>query len=167
MGRAILNGEGSEMKYIPLSKGKFAIVDDDDYAYLMQWKWYAQKGKGTFYAARHESFADGRRIVYMHRQMLNVPAHQETDHINHNGLDNRQCNLRLCSGSENQHNQLPQTNCESKYKGVFRNAANWQARITCDYKAIHLGTYGSEAQAAKAYDAKAKALYGEFAETNF
>ena len=149
---------------IPLSQGLFALVDGDDYEWLMQWKWHAHQGRKSFYAARNESGG----MVLMHRQILNAPIGMETDHIYHNGLDNRRDNIRLCTPSQNQANQNRRGGT-SVHKGVsWREGKNiWRAQIECNRKVLHIGSYHNELDAAKAYDKKAKELFGDFAYLNF
>ena len=155
------------MRYIKLSQGKCAIVDDDMYEYLNQWKWHAIKGKRTFYAVRNEKSGNGNGTILMHRIILDAPQGMETDHINHNGLDNRKVNLRICTHRENLQNQRPRRAGTSKYKGVSRNKGSWTARIVYHGVRIYLGTCKSELIAARTYDATAKELFGAFAYPNF
>jgi hypothetical protein len=152
-------------KLIPLSQGKFAIVDPRDYDQLSQYKWTAAKSPNTFYAVRS---VQGRQIR-MHRLITSAPKGLVVDHINHNGLDNRKSNLRLCTRSENARNQRPQTNCSSKYKGVcwHKNQKRWLARVYSNGVTYHLGSFKSEIKAAKAYDKKAGELFGQYAHLNF
>lgn len=157
----------SIMKQIPLTQGKFAIVDDEDYEWLMQWKWYAAKGTYTYYAAR----GFPKRIL-MHRQILGLIKGdgKESDHKDHNGLNNRKINLRSCTKSENQHNQnIIRKKTSSKYKGVcwHKSHQKWTAQIVINNKHFCLGLFNNETKAAKAYDKKAKKLFGEFVLTNF
>ena len=104
----------------------------------------------------------------MHRQILNVPEGLEIDHKNHNMLDNRKYNIRTCSKAENQHNRKTQKH-SSKYKGVswHKERRKWRTRICNNGKEFSLGLFDSEIEAAKAYDQKAKELFGEFAYLNF
>ena len=152
-------------KLIPLTQGQFAIVDPEDYDKLSQFKWTAAKSPNTFYAVRS---VRGRQIR-MHRLITNAPKGLVVDHINHNGLDNRKQNLRLCTRSENARNQRPQANCSSKYKGVcwHKNQKKWLARVHSNGVTYHLGSFKSQIAAAKAYDKKAKQLFGEYAHLNF
>lgn len=156
---------------IPLTQGKFAIVDCRDYAWLMQWKWYVVRGTVTWYAQRKQRHRGKQRAMWMHRLIAATPKELQTDHINHNGLDNRRGNLRPCTRSQNQHNRLNTKHKDgvaySKYKGVRRQDTKWQAMITVKGKAIRIGRFPSEIEAAKAYDQKAIELFGEFARPNF
>lgn len=157
---------GEVMKKIPLTQGKYAIVDDENYEWLSQWRWYAHKMSNSFYAERKQGGED----IFMHREILGLTKgdKRHTDHKNHNGLDNRLSNIRTCSIAQNQHNQKPRkvTSC---YKGVcwYKRKNKWNARIGKDHKNYHLGYYKTEEKAARAYDKKAKELFGEFACLNF
>ncbi len=158
------------MKKIPLTQGQAAIVDDEDYEWLMQWKWTIDKRNHTFYAIRRSSCKLGKRKIFMHREILGLTKGdgKQTDHKNHNGLDNRRINIRICTGSQNQHNQKKQKG-NSKYKGVCWNKykKKWQAQIEHNNQCFYLGSFLKEIDAAKAYDKKARKLNGEFACLNF
>lgn len=91
------------MKRVPLTQGKYALVDNEDFERLNQWKWfYAETYSGySGYATRKVKIEDKYRNVYMHRYILNCPKSLQVDHINGNTLDNRKKNIRLCNRSEN------------------------------------------------------------------
>jgi len=154
-----------EPRLIPLTRQKFAIVDAKDYYYLSQFQWYALHGKRTFYACRRKN----GKTIKMHRLITNAPSHLVVDHIDHNGLNNRRSNLRLCTAAQNTRNAAPSTGATSKYKGVhwYRDAKKWVAEIYLNRKKYHLGYFTDEIEAAKAYDKKAKVLHGQFACLNF
>ncbi len=159
------------MKYIPLTQGKFAIVDDEDYEWLNQWKWCVSKQKnGDYYAVRRTRKEEGpnSKWILMHRQILKAQLGEQIDHRNHCGFDNRRNNLRFCTNSQNQHNRVPQIGT-SKYKGVCwqKVAKKWLSQIKHNNNRIYLGCFENEKDAARAYDAKSRELYGEFAGTNF
>ena len=155
-------------KQIPLTQGQFAIVDDKNFEWLNQWKWYALKSRYTFYAVRNVGKHPKQTLVLMHRQIMNAHKEQEIDHHNGNGLDNHRINLRFCASGQNNQNQR-KTRGTSKYKGVswHKNIKQWRVSIQDDYKTINLGYFDNEEDAARAYDQKAKELFGEFANTNF
>lgn len=125
------------MAKIKLTKGKYAIVDDEDFDFLSQWKWKYHKDN---YAVRTST---GSKQVYMHREVLKTPKGKLTDHINRNGLDNRRANLRLVSYSQNALNTgVPQNNT-SGYKGVVwhKQKKLWQAQINISKRCIYLGSF--------------------------
>ncbi len=154
-------------KLIGLTQDKFAIVDAEDYEWLSKYKWHVEKDDCTYYAARSVS----KRNISMHREILSAPDGLVVDHRNHNGLDNRKENLRLCTVAENNRNRRPyrRGNMWSKYKGVSfdKNRSLFTARIQYNGKNIFIGRFKNEVDAAKAYDKKAKQLFGKFAYLNF
>lgn len=149
---------------IPLTRGKVAIVDDEDYDTLKKWKWYCT---GDGYARRHEYDAatKKRRSYAMHRQMMQTPQGMETDHINGNKLDNRRCNLRICTTEQNQWNVGLKVDNTSGFKGVFwrKDRKKWQAMINKRGRRVHLGYFEAPEQAHAAYCNAAKEARGEFA----
>ncbi len=162
---------GYPFRRIPLTRGKFAIVDPDDFDRLNKNKWHTNTGRNTCYAVR-TAFKDGKRIhTKMHRVIMNAPKHLLVDHINHSGLDNRKANLRTVTIAQNNVNRAgyKTKNSPSKYKGVYwsKRDKKWQVQICCNYKIITIGQFNDEIQAAKAYDEAAKKFHGEFAVLNF
>ena len=159
----------SIMKRIPLTQGKFTIVDDEDYEELVKHKWYAQKRGNLYYAERgvYEKKTRKRHLVRMSHQVLGVLPGIVIDHINGNPLDNRKSNLRICTLGENARNAR-KTRGTSKYKGVrwYKPLRKWRAQIWHNNKSIHLGYFTNEQEAAKIYNKKAKELFGEFARLN-
>ncbi len=160
-----IKNEAEGYGLIPLTQGKFAIVDAEDYDRLNQYQWYACKCKSTFYACRCE----GGKTIRMHREIMRAPKELICDHINHNGLNNRKSNLRLCTHAQNCYNQQASSTGTSKYKGVswHKCSGKWSARVRRDRKFYNLGDFENEIEAAMAYDKKAKELFGEFAYPNF
>lgn len=153
--------------FIELTKGYRAIVDEDKYEWLNQWKWHVQmNAEGYKYAVR---FVQSHTLVVMHRIIVNAPIDKKVDHKNHNTLDDRLINLRICTIAQNNFNRKPQIGASSQFKGVYwcKNIKKWRARIKINYKLISLGCFDNEAKAAFAYDTKAKQLFGEFAYLNF
>jgi hypothetical protein len=159
------------MKKIPVDNGTYwTIVDDEDYEELSKYKWTQNGSKNHRYVKR-SCFVNKKRIqIYMHRQIMNTPKGMQTDHINHDTMDNRRSNLRVCTKSQNNWN-ISQTHGKiSKYKGVGYRKCNkyrpWQTTIHLNNKPIYLGAYATEVEAARAYNDKAKELFGEFAYLN-
>lgn len=149
-------------KEIVLSNGTVALVDDADYAELSAYRWHQDGNRA--------SRSNGKnRTLKMHRQIMGEQADgREVDHINGNGLDNRRCNLRLCTHAENTRNgSKHRDGLSSTYKGVTNRYGKWQAMIRTNNKGQYLGMFTSPEDAARAYDAKARELFGEFARLNF
>ena len=164
MNGKVFTPEGS--KLIPLTQCKFAIVDADDYERLSLHKWYAHRSRNMIYAGRQSD----RCCISMHRVIMNAPKGMVCDHINHNGLDNRKCNLRVCTVKENSYNRSPLKGCTSKYKGVcwLKKKRKWMFQIRANQRSeYYSGVFSSEAEAALAYDLKADELFGRFAYLNF
>ena len=155
------------MKEIKLSQGKVALVDDEDFEYLNQWKWTAAKGGHTFYAIRNYMIDGVVTRVYMHRLIIKPEGRSQVDHKDHNGLNNQRSNLREVTHAQNQHNRTTK-GFSSKYKGVDFNKrkGKWRARITKNCQQIHLGEYSSPEEAAIVYNKAAITLHGEFAHIN-
>jgi len=154
------------IRKIPLTRGKFALVDAEDYYRLARYKWCSSTcGAKTFYALANWN----RKRVMIHRVIMDAPDHLFVDHIDHNGLNNTKANLRLCTLAQNMRNTRPIKGTSSKYKGVSWNkdAKKWRTVIRLNTKSQHIGHFENEIDAAKAYDKKAAELFGEFAHLNF
>jgi len=163
---------GYPFRRIPLTRGKFAVVDPEDYPRLVRYKWYAHKSPHTFYAVR--SLTNGKKLPrknsYMHHLVIDIPPGLFCDHINHNGLDNRKANLRLATLAQNiRHRRKFKIPSRSGYKGVdwVARQRKWRARITINRRRIYLGSFKNQIQAAEAYDKAAEKYHGRFAVLNF
>lgn len=152
------------MKEIQLTQGKVALVDDEDFEYLNQWKWHFSKsGYATRFSPRPFRF-----VIHMHRLVMNTPKNLITDHIDGDKLNNQKRNLRNCTVMENSWNQKLNARNTSGYKGVHFHNQNqkYQARIVVDGKKISLGMFEDIKDAAKAYDAAAVKYFKGFAKLN-
>lgn len=156
---------------IPLGNGKVTIVDELDYPLVAPYKWYACRSFNTWYARTSFSrFNQGtRKAIDMHALIVPCPPGMVRDHRNGDGLDNRRENIRICTQSQNQQNRAHVINNTSGFKGVtwHRQMGKWQAAIKHKNKSYHLGLFDLATDAARAYDRKARELFGEFARTNF
>lgn len=153
-------------KYIQLSRGKSALVDDWQYEELNQHKWYVilDSKNGSYYAHRNIIKEDGKQTsISMHSVIAKTPKGMHTDHINHNTLDNREENLRVCTPSQNKCNSRKQMNNTSGYKGVNKKGNKWAARVRVGNVRTWLGAFDTPEEAAKAYNNAAKRLQGEYA----
>jgi len=150
---------------IPLTQGKVALIDDEDFELVSQYKWYAHKQPYTFYAATM-SPRPNRKLIKMHRIICGVfETNIQIDHIDHNGLNNQRSNLRICTKSENMRNRAAQINNTSGYKGISWHKATkkWIANIKIQRKQIFLGLFEDPEEAYMAYCKAAQELHGEFA----
>lgn len=160
------------MKEIKLSQGKVALVDDEDFEYLNQWKWAAYKSKNSFYAGRAEMKNGKCKTILMHRVILKITEKKIfIDHRDRNGLNNQRYNLREATHKQNQSNAAPLIGKISKYKGVTYNRdkgrkKRWVANIFPNGKTVHIGHFLTEEEAALAYNKKAIEIQGEFAYLN-
>ena len=146
------------MSWIPLSQGRFAIVDDEDYKELSKHKWYAQWNPGTksFYAVRHIRLPNGKQTTeLMHRVILGLGRGDKLqgDHINHATLDNRRVNLRVVTHRENSHNRRAKGFCWDKLNHKYK------AQIKVDGIHKHLGLYDDPDEARAAYLAAKAVLH--------
>lgn len=149
---------------VPLTRGKVAIVDDQDVKAVAAHNWNAYPSGQTWYAQR--SYWTGERVATegMGRFLTSPPKGLVVDHINGNGLDNRRSNLRHCTRQQNRYNTPTRRESRSGYTGVKKRA---NGRFTTYLKGKSYGTYDTPEEAARAYDLAAIDEYGEFARTNF
>jgi hypothetical protein len=134
----------------------FAIIDKEDAPAVLGHKWTLS---GRCYAAR----CSAGITTYMHRLISGAAPGQYVDHINHNTLDNRRHNLRLCTCSQNHANRRP----TRRFKGVSRVSAGWGAWLQVDKHNRKLGVFDTEEEAATAYDFHARVAFGDYALVNF
>lgn len=160
------------MRTVPLhgkyGEGRVALVDDEDYDLVSRYRWLVKPGHNDVcYAYTHQRTEGDWRRTFMHALLTGwSPA----DHINHDGLDNQRSNLRDGSGGGNSYNKRkPKSGTTSQYKGVhwYPTKRRWAAEIRARGVKYRLGRFRSEEDAAKAYDAAATRLFGEFAILNF
>jgi hypothetical protein len=161
---------GGLMAEIITSNGVVILVDEDDLERLSKFRWFTYKGKTnrTAYAARSDYTTGSRRQISMHRYILGASTHEEVDHINGDGLDNRKQNLRVCSTKENNRNKPRPKNNTTGYKGVSYHARDlvYCAYIRVDRKLKHLGSFKTAEDAALAYNKAALKYFGDFARLN-
>lgn len=153
------------MKLIPLTRSKFAIVDDEDYDNLINIKFYY----GNKYAVCNKKVNGTWKNVPMHHIILGKPRKGYViDHINRNPLDNRKCNLRICTQSNNSMNRIKLKKSSSKYKGVSFCKRNnkYKSHIKINGVLKYLGTFQNEELAALKYNESAIELFGEYAMLN-
>ena len=151
------------MKEIPLTQGKVALVDDEDYEWVSQFKWCTNKIGNTFYALRNANRIEDvrRKTILMHRIVMKdiLKENFVVDHIDHNGLNNQKSNLRVVTHRENMMNRRDKNLHSSIYSGVswYKNNKKYGSHMHLNKKKKFLGLFEDEIQAAIVY---LQAVYG-------
>lgn len=150
------------MASIPLTKGKYAVIDADDLHLVSGKSWAAAKRGNTYYAKSDYRINGERKAIYMHRVILGVESGL-VDHIDGNGLNNRKANLRQASHSLNAHNSGIGHKNTSGFKGVSWSKAcgKWKAEITRNKRKMHLGVFDSPEDASRAYQDTLRSIITE------
>lgn len=156
---------------IPLTQGQVAIVCDC-HAHLVQgYKWNAKFSPHTksFYAYRGTNKGKVSKSIPMHRVINNTPDGYDTDHENHNTLDNRCSNLRTATRFDNQRNRGKNHNNTSGYKGVVwrEKRHHWRSMVSVNGKQLDVGTSKTAEEAARKCDIASLKYHGDFAILNF
>lgn len=149
------------MKLISLSGGHHARVDDQDHEMLSHFRWTC----GCGYAYRSVGDRESQHMVKMERTLMLPGPGELVDHINGDTLDNRRCNLRVCTQKENCWNKAARAGSIRGYKGVSRKAG--RTRVRARIAGRHLGHFLDPVDAALAYDLAAIESFGEYARLNF
>ena len=153
-------------KEIQLTQGIVTIVDDEDYEYLNQFKWYLLKSHTNYYAIR--TIRPENKLIQLHRIVIKAKKGEMVDHINGNKLDNRKSNLRICTNSQNCQNKKISKFNKSGFNGVSwcKKNKKWVAQIACNNKKMHIGYFTNPIDSARAYNKAAIKYHGEFAKLN-
>lgn len=169
------DAEGLGTVRVSLSKGYYALIDAEDWERVKEYNWHVMETWGMVYAAHCGYNRETRKgfNLLMHRIIMDAPKGILVDHKNRYGLDNRKCNLRLCTTSQNQMNQVRKGGYRknrkksSRFMGVCWDNARkkWMAYI-CPGRHKYLGHFDNEEEAARIRDEAAKKLYKEFARLN-
>lgn len=157
--------------HIPLTRGLFALIDDEDADDISQFRWHALESAnnpGRYYAYRRARLRPGPSVtLYMHRAIMKPPIGFHVDHINHNRLDNRRCNLRIATQAQNNSNAIYSSTALGR-RGVYEyRPGHFTVRASRQGIVYMRRGFTDSIQAALIYDAMARILFGEFAATNF
>lgn len=146
----------------------YVKIDDEDYDKLSSYRWYFNTRRYPITDIWQKDKQKNKRVL-LHRMVLGVTDSKIfVDHINHDVLDARKENLRVCSHKENNRNCVGQKSRKGLYKGVYETKYNsWVAIIIVDSKSICIGTYYNQKDAALAYDKAAREHFKDFACLNF
>lgn len=159
-------GSDDSFRVMQAGCGEMFMVSSEDYADVSEHAWYVSgPSRGKKYIQGHCKELD--RSLLLHRLLIGALPSEQVDHINGNSLDNRRENLRICTRQQNCFNKKKWSKSKNKYKGVQqRTKGSFQARIRSMGQNINIGHYGTAEEAAKAYNEKAKELFGKFAWLN-
>lgn len=149
-----------------LTHGFVAVVDAADYALVTQYDWWVFRPTASLcYAQTHFNKPDGTQGTWLMHRLITGDPPSQVDHKDGDGLNNRRSNLRLATPSQNMGNAGPWRG--RKYRGAFQEAGRWRSRIQVDGKRVSLGSFTTEEEAARAWDAAAIEAWGDYARLNF
>ncbi len=149
------------MKKVKLTRGKFATVDNDVYEKVNKYNWYYIEGG---YAARDDFSSGKRKMVYMHRFIMDPPEGMVIDHINGKKHDNRKENLRICTHRQNSWNAKKRTDNKSGYRGVSwdKSKQKWGVRLKVGNLYKFGGYFTNKIEASKRYGELVEKYRDEF-----
>ena len=147
---------------IPLTQGKYALVSEQDYAELSEYKWHLHRKKNRgdkhYFRACRMEIRDGRRtVIPMHRQIMGFPGGKVVDHINGDSLDNRRENLRILSNADNVRHRVGGTKNKHGVRGIGQHKSvgrtrRWFGQIRVNGENLHTGYFASKDEALDAYE---------------
>jgi hypothetical protein len=164
----VLNG----CRTVQLTRGFSTLIDECDLPKLGGYSWNAKRFTSGIYAARNEHASKGSknrkyRTLLLHRVLMDAPPGMEVDHRDGDKLNNTRSNIRLATHTQNQQNRRRCRGGSSRFKGVLIHSNRYiEAYIGVEGKNLYIGSYSTEEEAARAYDAAAIEFFGEFAATN-
>lgn len=157
------------IKVLLENSGLHTLIDDEDFELISRYRWYSHNYRGIYnYAETTIRENKKKSTLKMHGLIMGALPGQQVDHKNHDTLDNRKENLRVCTNTQNSQNRQ-RTWGVSSFKGVrwHKGTEKWHSRIMFNKKGVSLGLFSDEEDAARAYDRAALEYFGEFAFLNF
>lgn len=153
------------MVELPVSNATKLLLLDNEDASLFEGKTFYSSGNGYVHIYTN-------RCIFVHRMVIGVheaPPCVMVDHKDHNGFNCQKSNLRICNMQQNAANSGARITSKSGMKGVCweKRSGKWRSTITYNGKQIHIGLFDDIITAARAYDKRARFLFGEFAFLNF
>lgn len=155
------------MPKLSLTRGFSTLIDSDDFERFGDWRWIARIARNKRREYVYAMCCRNGKVIHMHRLIAGAKDGELVDHINGDTLDNRKCNLRICTHKQNRRNEGLSSDNTSGFKGVTKAGNKWRAQICADYQVRYLGQYATREEAARVYDAAAVKHHGEFARLNF
>lgn len=165
----ITQPENQKIRYVPLTKGRIATVDAEDYEYLMQWRWRAKGKEGYFYAERGASRsekAEGKKVIRMQNLLCDLQEGEIADHANGDSLNYCRWNLRPATQEKNSWNQKMRKNNTTGFTGVCREGKGFRADIGVGGRKTYLGHFDRAEEAGVVYEAASRAKRGDFVRSN-
>lgn len=153
------------MKRIELTQDQYALVDDEDFEYLSQWKWFAHWSDFTqsFYAQRMDGKFPNRKVIVMARVIMNTPEGMKCDHKNHNTLDNRKNNLRNATNTQNNMNSRTYKNNKLEEKHICKLPdGRYKVQIYKGGKRVFSREFSTLESAISERDLQVQKFHGEF-----
>jgi hypothetical protein len=164
MGRIARKSPGAEgqidVPTVRLGTGHKIQVDAQDLHLLWEHRWLINSGPYITARVRFDR-------LYLHRLIMQPGSGLEVDHIDGDPTNCRRSNMRVCTHADNMRNRRGRSGKQTPYKGVFPSGGKYRARICHNYRVLHVGLFTTALEAARAYDAAATKLQGEFARLNF
>ena len=156
---------------VSLTQGQVSLIDEADAERVLALKWFAHRVGKDFYARRNQWLPGEKRYhaLLLHRFILDAPAGMDVDHINRDTLDNRRCNIRIVTRSENNanHDRRRRAN-QHGFHGIAQHRYGFLGRIQLAGQTHHTRVFPTAEEAARAWDALAVRLHGsQFIDLNF
>lgn len=153
------------MKRIKLTQNTFALIDNEDFDFLNQWKWRCQINRnGKMYAVRTSYSKEIRKTIYMHKLLIPSFKGYCTDHINGDSLDNQRSNLRIVTKSQDCLNSKLRKDNKSGYRGIYfdNKRHGWIARFMYQGKDVLRKQFKNKEEALLYYREILNNNFGEF-----
>lgn len=145
---------------LPISNGRYVtLIDDEDEAWVTQWKWHGHPTNRTVYVQRSYP----KPTLLLHRALLDAPRHLQVDHRDTNGLNNQRSNLRLATSGQNAANRRFKPGASGVRGVIFhQRSQRWRATILGGAQKRTVGAFRTFDEAVAARLAAEVEYYGDF-----